>query len=293
MPQISFIILTYNSQKYVDTILGSIFSLCGGKFKSGKYEIVIQDNASTDGTKKTIEKYIEKYPFIKFINSDENAGYAKGINKASSVATGKILLVINPDAQLLEEDFEKLIEEFDRNPRLAIAGLKIVSNDKRPERTAGKFFNPLTFLLFSLGLENMFGLRFSPDKKQKVDFVSGGFVAFDSEKFSHLKGYDEDYFMYIEDMDICKRAQKEKMDVFFLPYGLIRHQGQGSSSRTFAIVNIYKGLQIFYSKHHSFIELIFVKYLLKLKAIAAIIAGKIFGKTSLVDTYKEALKAIK
>lgn len=305
MPDISFLILTFNSERFVDTILGSIFDKCGDRIKKGKFELLILDNNSSDTTSEKIESFIKKYPDlyeidihkdfkkpIYFHKSKVNLGYAKGINRIASFASGKILLIINPDAELLEEDFEKLISEFEENEKLAIAGLKIIDKDGKSEKTAGKFMNIMSFFLFALGLEEIFSLRFSPNKKQKVNYVSGGFTAFNNKLFHTLHGYDESYFMYVEDMDIGYRAKKLNLEVNFLPYATIKHQGQGSSNRTFAIVNIYKGLQVFYKKHKTFIELWIIKNLLLIKAVTIIFISIVLGKKDLKNTYSEALKTI-
>lgn len=294
MPEISFLILTYNSEKHIRLLLDSLFENCGEKIKKGTYEILILDNNSDDETLKEIETFIREKAkkSIYFLRSRENLGYARGINKLASHATGKIFIVVNPDSELLSGDFSVLLSEFDNKENLAIAGMRVVDIFQKEEKTAGSFFNPFTFLLYSLGLENIFSLRFAPKHPRKVDFVSGGFVAFKKELFERLNGYDEDYFMYVEDMDICFRAKKMKYTVCYIPCATIKHQGQGSSNREFAIVNIYKGLQIFYQKHKSPMELWFVRSLLGLKATAIIFIGSIIGNKGLVDTYTRALKTI-
>lgn len=294
MPEISFLILTYNSEKYIGKLLDSLFENCGEKIKNGNYEILIFDNNSSDGTSKEIEvlKKEDAKKSVRFFSSKENLGYAKGINKLASYANGKILIVVNPDAELLSGDFSILLSEFDKKEDLAIAGMRVVDASQGIEKTAGPFFNPLTFLLYSLGLEDIFSLRFAPKTKRMVDFVSGGFVAFNKELFEKLNGYDEDYFMYVEDMDICFRANKMKYSVSYIPCATIKHQGQGSSNREFAIVNIYKGLQIFYQKNKSPMELWLVKSLLGFKAALIIFIGVISGNKSLVNTYRKALSTI-
>ena len=294
MPEISFLILTYNSEKYIGKLLNSLFYNCREKITNGSYEILIFDNNSSDETSRVIEDLRQKETrkSIQFFSSKENLGYAKGINKLASLANGKILIVINPDAEILSGDFSILLKEFDKKENLAISGMRVVDAFQKEEKTAGSFFNPFSFFLYSLGLENVFSLRFAPKKIKKVDFVSGGFIAFKKELFESLEGYDEDYFMYVEDMDICFRAKKKKYEVFYIPCATIKHQGQGSSNREFAIVNIYKGLQIFYQKNKSPVELWFIKSLLGLKAAAIIFIGAIIGNKSLVNTYKRALAAI-
>jgi len=290
MPTLSFLILTYNSEKHIELLLDSLLSCLGEKIKSGEYEIVIADNDSSDNTHTIVEKYISGN--INFFKTGSNAGYAKGINIASKHAKGKYLVVLNPDTRLVEADFDRVIEEFEKNKNLAIAGMNLENEQGIREKTAGKFYNFLTFALFSMGLEEVFGLRFAPGKKRKVDFVSGGFVIFRKDIFEKLSGYDEDYFMYVEDIDICYRAKKLGFDVYFLPYAKAIHKGQGSSSREFAIVNIYKGLVTFYKKHGSFLEEQYVRNLLSMKAALIIFLGSILGKKNLASIYMKALKEI-
>jgi GT2 family glycosyltransferase len=292
MPKISFLILTYNSSDYIKPFLDSLFSKISKKIESQRYEVIIFDNASNDTTVKIVKEYIKDKKNINFKVSPQNLGYAKGINKASLEARGDILVVINPDSILLDENFEKLISEFEENEKMAIAGLNIVDNEGESEKTAGHFFNPLTFFLYSIGLENLFNLRFAPQKKQQVDFVSGGFIAFKKQLFGELLGYDEDFFMYVEDMDICFRARELGYQTYSLHCATIKHYGQGSSSREFAIVNIYKGLQMFFEKHKGFLEVWYVKNLLGLKAIIIIFIAAILGRKETANTYKKALHTI-
>ncbi|MDO8269285.1 MAG: glycosyltransferase family 2 protein [Candidatus Levybacteria bacterium] len=290
MPTISFLILTYNSSHYFKNLFSSIEKEVGSEIKNGLYEVIIVDNASTDGSSEEIKKYVTSN--IYFFQNDKNCGYAKGINVAASHATGEILIVINPDATLATSDFEKVIGAFHANKKLAIAGLVIEKEEGKREKTAGKFYNLFTILLFCLGVEDAFGLRFSPKKERQVDYVSGGFVAFRTEAYKKLKGFDEDYFMYVEDMDICYRARQMGYETRFIPFAKIIHKGQGSSSREFAIVNIYKGLITFYEKHASFLMVQCVKNLLSIKAASIIFLGSVLDKKDLVSTYTKALKTI-
>ena len=93
-------------------------------------------------------------------------------------------------------------------------------------------------------------------------------------------------------MDICFRAKKAGFTTMFLPYCAIEHKGQGSSSREFAIINIFKGLVLFYKKHGSFFEELYVRNLLSIKAALIIFVGSILGKRDTVTTYLNALKSI-
>lgn len=308
MPSFSFLILTYNSTRHIHPFLSTLFEKIGSDIKKGKFELIIVDNNSPDETVATIratlkelnvefaegtpESIKEKTENVRVIKGRENAGYARGINLAASYARGEYLVVINPDAELLESDFDKVKEDFDRNAKMAIAGLCMREYSGHYEKNAGKFFNPLTIFLYTLGLEDVFSLRFAPPRKMKVDFVSGGFVVFRRSIFEELNGFDTDYFMYIEDMDICYRAKKKKYQVFYLPYATIKHWGQGSTNREFAIVNIYKGLCTFYRKHGNTFSYLYVRSLLKLKAFLIALIASGVSDEQLKQTYKKAGQGI-
>lgn len=272
-------------------ILESLFQEVGAELEKGKFEVLVLDNASTDNTVSIIKNF-SKFQLIKFSESQTNRGYAKGINLLAKKAQGELMIVINPDAELVGMEFEKIEKEFETNEKLSVAGFSIKNKKGIVEKNAGRFYNPLTILAFTFGMESVFKLRYAPNKKTRVDYVSGGFIALRRSIFEELGGFDESYFMYVEDMDLCFRAYKNGYDVYFLPYGEIIHQGQGSSSREFAVVNIYKGLITFYSKNKGGIEEYYARNLLSIKAALIIFIGTLLGKKELVGTYRRALKAI-
>ncbi len=290
MPELSFLILTYNSEQYIDPLFESLNSHIGEKVRSGQYEIIVVDNDSKDSTAEKAKKYMSAH--IRFIQSGENGGYAKGINKAAQAAKGEYFVIINPDSILKDSDFGKGIKEFENDPKLGIVGFVLQNKEGIREKTAGTFYNVFNFPFFVAGLEDAVGLRFSPSKNINVDYVSGGFVMFRASLFEKLNGFDEDFFMYVEDMDICFRAKKRGYKTMFLNYCSIEHKGQGSSSREFAIVNIFKGLVMFYKKHGSFFEELYIRNLLSIKAALIIFVGSVLGKRDIVAAYQNALKSI-
>ncbi len=285
----SFIILTYNSSPYLKGILDSLLEIVKDDVESGDSEIILLDNKSQDDTLKIAREYTDN---IIVKESGVNLGYAKGVNMAAGFARGEFLVIVNPDAKVEEFHKEKITSAFSQDKKIAAVGLPIADFDGKPELSCGKFFNPFTFFLYSFGLEKFTNIRFAGRNEQVVDFISGGFIVFRKKYFQELGGYDEDYFMYVEDMDICKRIQKKGYLTMYLPFGLLKHKGQGSSSREFAIVNIYKGLVIFYKKHSSTIGLLYVRFLLRIKAVLVIFIGTLFGKKDTVGAYSKALQAI-
>ena len=139
------------------------------------------------------------------------------------------------------------------------------------------------------GLENFLGIRKSPNTISKVDWVSGALMMVKKSLFEKLSGFDENFFMYIEDMELCFRANKLGFLTYFYPNLGVLHKELGSSNRDFAIINIYKGILYFYSKHKNYIEYIIAKILLVTKAAFLIFIGIIGRSRGLRERYEKAL----
>lgn len=283
--ELSIIILTYNSSKYIGVLLESIWSAYKTKINNQKIEVIIADNKSQDGTK-TI---VAEHKFAKFLENDENAGFAKGINIAEKHAKGEILIFINPDSKMTGGNLENLINEFS-DDSVGIVGGEITNSKGGRELSCGKTYTLLNTVFLALGLEEVTGVRFAPDIRQEVDHVSGAFLAIRKSLFEKLNGFDEHYFMYVEDADLCFRAKKLGFKVIYSPKASMEHVGQGSSNRAFAVANIYKGLLYFHKKNMGFFSYFFTKLVLKMKANILVIIGNISNNQYLVETYGKALK---
>lgn len=286
MIKTSIIVLTYNSAAHIEKLVKSIY-----KYNiNGNFETVIVDNASQDDT---VGKILQLKSYdLKLIQNKENVGFSKGINIGAKEASGKYLLFINPDTQWNDGSINNLISVFEKDEGTGIVGGKIINDSGKSEKSAGKFLGILGTLILTLGLDEALGFRFSPGQLQEVDFVSGGFMMVRSDVFRNLGGFDENYFMYVEDMDLCFRAMKQNYKIYFSPNTTIIHEGQGSSSRSFAIKNIYKSLLYFQKKHGTKLSYFLIKSLLVLKASVLVLLGKIINNKYLVLSYKEALKSI-
>ena len=107
--------------------------------------------------------------------------------------------------------------------------------------------------------------------------------------FEKAGGFDGQFFMYIEDMEFCYRVKKLGYKIYHESLATISHVGQGSSNKGFAVINIYKGLKIFYKKHKNALSYSILVFFLTVKAYLSIGIGKLQGNSTLVDTYQKAL----
>lgn len=229
---------------------------------------------------------------MRVIANDSNAGFGIGCNIGAKASKGEFILFLNNDTIVEDKGLVKMMEYCKEHPDVAILGGQLRNFDGSLQASTGKFYTLWYVFLLLIGGQRFGFLDRSPEKIEEVDWVKGGLLMIRRDVFEQLKGFDEKIFMYTEDMELCYRAHLAGKKVYFYPNVMVLHKDHASTSKTFAIVNIYKNLLYFYKKHRSEFEFDLLKFLMQTKAILAIGIGKISGKTYLVETYEKALKEI-
>lgn len=289
MTNLSIIILNYNTRDLTIACIQSLFTYYKKQIEDGEFEIIIVDNASSDGTVSIIQKQ-PWFSHITLVQNKENVGFSKGCNRGAQQAKGKYLLFLNSDTQMLDNGLLGMLDYLEKHETVGILGGRLQNTDGSYQASAGVFYTLPRVLLLLIGAERLGKLRYSPEKISPVDWVSGAMLMTDKTLFEKLDGFDEQLFMYMEDMELCFRIKKGGKTVVFYPECVVKHISHGSSNRGFAIVQIYKGLLYFYKKHTNLLEYSIVKGLLVVKAIILIVLGVIFGNKSLRETYTKALQ---
>jgi len=285
---LSIVVLNYKTQELTIQTIQSIYQHYKEEFIQNNFELIVVDNASHDHSVEAIKKFLSSIKNAYLVENDKNVGFAKGNNIGVAKARGEFLLFLNSDVELKDQGITKMLEYLAKNTDVVIAGGKLMDRNGRIENTAGNFFHlPEVFFMLIFG-ERYNIARWNSEKIQEADWVSGGLMMIRKKIFQNVKGFDENFFMYMEDMELCFRVKRYGKVVYF-PHIEAIHKGQGSSNRSFAIVNIYKGLLYFYKKHKSIWEYGIVYFLLKTKALAAIGIGTVTNNTYLVRTYKQTL----
>lgn len=289
---LSIITLNYKKVNLTLNCIKSLYTQFGEKFENNAIELIIVDNASGDGSAEVLKKTIhqEKYMNIHVSVNSENTGFGKGCNLGAKKASGKYILFLNNDTVAKNKHILDMVSFLDQHPEVAILGGQLCNMDGSQQSSTGNFYTMSRVFMFLLGFQRFKLIDNSPKKISKVDWVKGGFFMIRSDVFRKLKGFDENIFMYTEDMELCYRAAIAKYQTYFYPYAQVLHVDQGSSNRTFAVINIYESLLYFYKKHRSRDEYILLKTLLKTKALILYTIGKILSNPYLWQTYEKALK---
>jgi len=290
--KLSIIILSYNTKDLTVKCIESLIDQYKKELEKGEFEIIVVDNGSKDGTVEILKpasprgeqvqndkrdsgqavrrpeltaEWARMTRKITFIQNKVNVGFAKGCNIGVRESKGKYILFLNSDTEVLDRGFLKMIDYFDTNKKIGILGGKLLNSDRSPQPSAGKFYTMTNFLLLIIGGERFGWLRSSPKKIKRVDWVSGACFMIGRELFDKLGGFDEHFFMYMEDMELCFRAKDCGFPTYFYPDIKLIHQSLGSSNREFAVKNINKGILYFYKKHKSYWQYLLVKTLLRAK----------------------------
>ena len=284
-PQLSIIILSYNTKDLIRKCLTSVYST----IQSVSFEVIVVDNASGDQSVTMIKKEFKK---VHVIESKENLGFGNGINLGVKSAKGEFLLFLNSDAELQADVFSQMITYMKSNERIGILGGKLLNYDGSMQRSFSNFYGVKDIVILLFGREKVEMSLLGKDVRKEVDWVSGGCMWIRRSVFDAIQGFDPQIFMYIEDMEICFRVRKLGYTIYYYPDFVVKHVGHGSSNREFAITNIYKGIMYFYKKHKSSQEVILVRIFLQLKAYLVILIATLTHKSHLSQTYRKALQYI-
>lgn len=289
---LSIIIVSYNTKKITRECINSINrSLTGSRIK---YEIVVADNASHDGSHELLSKMAsDRNNHLVYFQTGENLGFGRGNNYAVKKSRGIYLLLLNSDTVVLNKAIEKLYDRYVSNQEeIHFLGAKLLNRDLTPQASAARFFTlPVVFASLLLRGDYWGFTRSSPNEFKKVDWISGACIMTTRKIFDRLHGFDKNIFMYMEEVDLLYRAAKRKLNTYFCPEAQIIHLGSASSNgKTFPILQVYRGFLFFYKKHYSFPQLMGLHAILKVKAAIAYIIGKIKNNHYLTKTYGEAFK---
>ena len=289
---LSIIIPSFNTKALLLRCLKSIDeSLSGSSLSS---EIIVVDNGSTDGSRELVESgkwKVESEAKSILIENKKNVGYGKANNQGINAAKGEIILLLNSDIKVINNAIEQMYQFVKEHPK-SFAGGKLLNEDGSPQASCGPFYTlPVVFfMLFAKG--DALGLtRYSPDRVRAVDWVSGACLAGYKKGFLDNGLFDEQIFMYMEEIELLYRARKKGYTTLFTPRAPFIHTGAASSgSKKEPVLNIYRGLIYFYTRHRSIIELGCLKLLLRLKAVCALVVGKLTSNRYLTSTYEQALR---
>ena len=235
MPQISIVVVTWNSQQVLEGCVASLFE----KVPAELFELFLVDNNSSDPT--YLNSY-EKHTNIRIVRNNENLGFAKAVNIGLRKASGHYFLILNPDMIFDSNPFPRIIEEIERNPSIGAIGPLLYGIDGKPQienfyptlPTFMQFIVLRSFLAKLPGFRKLamvfFHAQIGARGVHFVEQIPGAFLFFRSTLFLEEPVLDEAYFIWMEDVDFCQRIHDKGLKVAVVADEKITHIG-GTSFR--------------------------------------------------------------
>jgi hypothetical protein len=252
---VSVVIVNYNVREFLRQCLLSLQKALA----SLAAEIFVVDNASTDGS---VEMMRREFPEVKLITNRENLGFAAANNQALRQASGRLVVLLNPDTVVQEDTFVAIRDFMERHPDTGMVGCKILNPDGTLQLACRRSF-PTPWVAFTRlsGLSRLFpksrwfgryNLTYLPeDETAEVEAISGSFMAVRREALAQVGTLDEDFFLYGEDLDWCFRMRQRGWKIHYFPGTQIVHF-KGESAKQSGLDNLrlfYQAMGLFVRKH--------------------------------------------
>lgn len=253
---VSIIIVNYNVKFFLEQCLFSVQKA----IKNLQAEVFVIDNNSSDNSLAYLQP---KFPVFQFIQNKENVGFGKANNQGFSLAKGKYILMLNPDTIVAEDSIEKCIAFFNETPHCGAIGIKMIDGvgNFLPESKRA-FPSILTSFFKLVGLARIFPKsklfnkyalgHLSPNQNHEVDVLAGAFIMLKKDVLQQINGFDEDFFMYGEDIDLSYRIQQAGYkNYYFAESSIIHFKGESSKRGNLNYVKMfYEAMSIFVNKHY-------------------------------------------
>lgn len=254
---VSIIVVSYNTKNLLRACLLSVVQQAD--------EVIVVDNASTDGSGELVKK---EFPSVNLIANKENKGFAAATNIGLKPARGRYLLLLNSDTEVPAGAIEQVTRFMDEHPYIGVTGAKLMLPDGRMDPACHRGFpTPWAALTYFIGLEKVFshsrifgqyhqGYKML-EQPHEIDSPSGAFYLVRREVIDSVGFLDEDYFMYAEDLDWSYRIKQAGWKIFYYPKVTVLHKKKQSgrdsddpSLRRITETYFYDTMKLFYKKHY-------------------------------------------
>ncbi len=254
VPQVSAILVNYNAGRELAMALQSI----ADDMAERSWEAVVVDNASSDGSAEEVAAFA---PHARVVQNPQNVGFARGVNQGLAATAAPTVLIMNPDCRLERGAFGVLNGELQRDERVALVGPRILNPDGSVQGSARGDPDMLTGLfgrsaalrraLPNLAVSKRNVVADASGASIEVDWVSGACMLARRSALDRVHGFDERYFLYWEDADLCRRLRGERYQIRYVPAATAIHRVGHSSRvvRSSAIRAFHESAYLYYSTH--------------------------------------------
>jgi GT2 family glycosyltransferase len=275
---VSVVIVNWNTRELLSDCLDSIVK----QTRQACCEIIVVDNASSDGSG---DMCAQAFPSVTLIQNKINRGFAAANNQGMQVASGRYILLLNPDTVILENAIDRCIAYADKHSDVGVVGCKVLERDGLVQQTGFSFPSCWTLFLTLTGLARLFPRSpifakpqlggWNRDSEKDIDVISGMFMLVRHEAIQQVGVMDESYFVYAEEADWCFRFHRAGWRRVFFPGARIIHVDGGGKSTSKVnvkmLVQLQKSTMIYFRKNLGFVPWITAKMLFLLSNTARVL----------------------
>lgn len=265
---LSIIIVNYRTYELTKQTINSVINTVNNIV----YEIIVVDNHSCDGSLEQLIQDFQKYSFVKFIKNSNNDGFAVANNLGFKESEGKYVLLLNSDVIVNKHTINESLNYIKSHENIGILGCKVVLPDGQLDKACRRSFPTFEVSFYRMsGLSKLFpnSPRFNQYNLSyldengiySIDCVVGAFMLINSHIMEKVGGFDESFFMYGEDIDLCFKVKELGFDVvYFGKYDIIHYKGASGKNKRL-LFEFYKSMEIFYDKHYKEKDPLIINYI--------------------------------
>lgn len=276
--------------------------------KNLKSEVILIDNSSSA---RLIDQVHKLFPWVNVLRREANGGFGENNNMGMKIAKGQYVLLLNDDTKVIDKNmFKEMIDWMDKHPKVGLSTCALVNPNLKSYQGSGGYFPTLprvffwmTFLDDLPGVDNLIkpfhpfhGSSFYTNENyfkeiHKQDWITGAFFLMRKEAMDNVGLFDEDFFLYMEEVELSLRFAKKGWEAWYLPQWKIVHYGMSTNGNEKAMIFEMQNLKLLYKKHYPRWQGGILNLTLKVGIILRII---IFGliKPSVVKIYAKALTVV-
>lgn len=288
--QISIIIVNYNVKYYIEQCLHSVFSSISTAGLEA--EVFVVDNASTDQSVSYLHQQFpqSQYPNLHIIANARNVGFSRANNQAVHLASGEYILFLNPDTFITADTLGKCYQFAQQQANIGALGVKMLSSDgtfakesRRGLPTPWVSFCKMSGLTLLFPKSKVFARYYlsflDKEKPANIEIISGAFMFVSNKALQQCGSFDEDFFMYGEDIDLSYRIIEGGFQNFYLPLPILHYKGESTQKSSYRYVHVfYEAMLIFFRKHYGSLSSFFtvpIKCAIIIRALIALIRQQV------------------
>lgn len=250
----SVVLVSYHTGAVLNQSLKQVLA------QSQPVELIVVNNGNPPEVLLHLQKMAQQEHRLKLLNGQGNVGFATGCNLGAKQAQGEYLLILNPDCVMSPHTLEQCLTEAAKLPQPYMLGARLMGSDGHEGRGGRRdMLTPLNGLVYAVGLSRIFpSFRFNhhqdpvPAQTAPVPAISGAFMFMPWSQFAELGGFDESYFLHVEDLDLCMRFHQNGGKIYFAPKIEVMHvKGTSDVTSYFVERHKIKGFRRYFARYYA------------------------------------------